>query len=383
MFGFNRLAVAEHERVLMFVNRRYECMLEPGVHRLFDPLNRVRLHTLDMTRVRIDVAELDRLLLQAPAFFASHTDVVDLTDQEAALVYHEGRLFDVLAPGSHAVYWATPLVNVAIERFSVEEPQPVDARVMKAMTRTESDHLRHGLSRYIYATTVDDNAVGMLVVNGELREVLAPGQHAYWTFHDTVRVEVVDQRAQLLELNGQELLTKDKVTLRVSVLASYRVVDPVAARQQLTDFSQSLYRELQFALRAAVGTRSLDALLGDKAVLDRTIDEHVRERVAAHGIEVVGVGVRDIILPGDMKEILNQVVAAEKAAQANVIRRREETAATRSLLNTARLMDENPTLRRLKELEVLEKVTEKVDRLTVFGGLDGVLSDTVRIDVEG
>jgi regulator of protease activity HflC (stomatin/prohibitin superfamily) len=80
-----------------------------------------------------------------------------------------------------------------------------------------------------------------------------------------------------------------------------------------------------------------------------------------------------------MKEILNRVVQAEKAAQANLIHRREETAATRSLLNTARLMDENPTLLRLKELETLEKVTEKIDKLTVYGGLDGVLKDVVRI----
>lgn len=82
-----------------------------------------------------------------------------------------------------------------------------------------------------------------------------------------------------------------------------------------------------------------------------------------------------------MKEILNRVVEAEKVAQANLIKRREETAATRSLLNTARLMDENPTLMRLKELETLEKVTEKVDKLTVFGGLEGVLNDVVRIQV--
>ena len=82
------------------------------------------------------------------------------------------------------------------------------------------------------------------------------------------------------------------------------------------------------------------------------------------------------------KDILNQVVETEKAAQANVIKRREETAATRSLLNTAKLMDENPTLLRLKELEALEKVAEKVDRLTVFGGLDGVLNDTVRIGIK-
>ena len=95
------------------------------------------------------------------------------------------------------------------------------------------------------------------------------------------------------------------------------------------------------------------------------------------------VGIKDVILPGDMKEILNQVVEAEKVAQANIIKRREETAATRSLLNTAKLMEENPTLLRLKELEMLEKVTDKVGSLTVFGGLDGVLTDMVRINVPG
>jgi len=116
-------------------------------------------------------------------------------------------------------------------------------------------------------------------------------------------------------------------------------------------------------------------------VLDREIGDVVRAQVEEHGLAVRSVGVKDVILPGEMKEILNQVVQAEKVAQANLIKRREETAATRSLLNTARLMDENPTLLRLKELETLEKVTEKIDKLTVFGGLEGVLKDVVRIQV--
>jgi len=96
---------------------------------------------------------------------------------------------------------------------------------------------------------------------------------------------------------------------------------------------------------------------------------------------VDGVGVKDLILPGDMKDILNQVVEAEKVAQSNVIRRREETAATRSLLNTAKLMEDTPILLRLKELETLEKLTDKVGDLTVFGGLDGMLQEMVRIQV--
>jgi regulator of protease activity HflC (stomatin/prohibitin superfamily) len=113
--------------------------------------------------------------------------------------------------------------------------------------------------------------------------------------------------------------------------------------------------------------------------VDQEVFADVRDKFAEIGIEVRGIGVKDIILPGDMKEILGKVVEAEKVAQANVIRRREETNATRSLLNTAKVMEDNPVALRLKELETLEKVTEKVGNISVYGGLDGVLDQLVRI----
>jgi len=175
------------------------------------------------------------------------------------------------------------------------------------------------------------------------------------------------------------MLTRDKVSLRVNLAASWRVTDAVALRTRVAKFDEFLYRELQFGLRKVVAARTLDELLGDKASLDGDILAGVRGRVGEFGIELLGVGVKDVILPGEMKEILNSVVQAEKAAQANVIRRREESNAMRSALNTAKLIEESPTLMRLKELEVLEKVTEKIDKLTVFGGLDGVLNQLVKL----
>jgi regulator of protease activity HflC (stomatin/prohibitin superfamily) len=141
----------------------------------------------------------------------------------------------------------------------------------------------------------------------------------------------------VLDVAGQEILTKDKVSLRVNLTKQAKPVD-------------FLYKDLQFGLRAAVGTRTLDELLENKTVIDDVVNAYVKQRVAGFGLEVESVGVKDIILPGDMKLIVAKVVEAEKAAQANVIRRREETAATRSLLNTAKVMEENPTAVRLKEL---------------------------------
>lgn len=140
-----------------------------------------------------------------------------------------------------------------------------------------------------------------------------------------------------------------------------------------------LYQELQFGLRSIVGTRSLDALLEDKGGIDVGIAEYIRQKTSDYGIKVESVGVKDIILPGEIKAILSKVVEAEKSAQANVVRRREETAATRSMLNTAKVMEDNPVALRLKELEVLERIAEKIERINVNGSLDSILTELIRI----
>ena len=183
----------------------------------------------------------------------------------------------------------------------------------------------------------------------------------------------------MLEVGGQEILTKDKVNLRLNLAANWRYSDVLQAFGQLTKPLDHLYRELQFALREAVGTRTLDELLEDKKIIDEVVSAQVTERMAAFGIDVASLGVKDIVLPGDMKAILSQLVEAEKSAQANVIRRREETAATRSLLNTAKVMENNPVALRLKELETLERVAERIDKISVFGGLDQVLHGLVNL----
>lgn len=182
-----------------------------------------------------------------------------------------------------------------------------------------------------------------------------------------------------MEVSGQEILTKDKVSLRINLSAAYLIKDVLRMTAALADPEAYLYKELQFGLRAAVGTRTLDELLENKNVIDEIVFAYISEKMTDFGITVQSVGVKDIILPGDMKIILGKVVEAEKVAQANLIKRREETAATRSLLNTAKVMEDNPTALRLKELEVLEKVTENIDKISVFGGLDGLLKELVKM----
>jgi regulator of protease activity HflC (stomatin/prohibitin superfamily) len=144
--------------------------------------------------------------------------------------------------------------------------------------------------------------------------------------------------------------------------------------------AQTLYKVAQFAIREAVASRTLDDILAARDRLDAELRESVAKRTGELGVVVEELGVKDVILPGEIRELINKVVEAERVAKANLIRRQEETAATRSLLNTSRLMEDNPLLLRLKELEALEKLVEKVGRIDLHtgqgaGGFDALLQN--------
>lgn len=380
MFGMKRIVIAQHERGVYLKDRSIVRILEPGIYHVFDLFGRVGIEVHNLTVPEFTHPYVDVLVKENRALVDRYFQLVELGEYEVGLVYKNGKLNGVLKPGTRQLYWQGP-VEVKVEVLNIQQDFAVPKARVGLIANARVDSMPREVINYLVISEVPDNHVGLLIVDGELMQTLQPGLYAYWKFNRNVKVEQVELRMQVMEVQGQEILTRDKVSLRVNLSAQYQITDPVLARSMLVNVGDYVYRELQFALRQAVGMRTLDTLLGDKDELDKVIFNAVKAKVAEFGIEVRSVGVKDVILPGDMKEILNQVVEAEKVAQANVIRRREETAATRSLLNTARLMDDNPTLMRLKELEVLEKVTEKVDKLTVFGGLDGILKDTVRIKV--
>ncbi|MEJ2396269.1 MAG: slipin family protein [Candidatus Thiodiazotropha sp.] len=380
MFGIKRQVIAQHERGLYLKDRSIVKILQPGIYWIFDLVGRVKIEVFDITQPAFSHAYEDVLIKDQVELCNEHFKLVELGEYEVGLVYKNDKLTSVLAPASRQLYWKGP-VEMRVEVVDIASDFEVPRALVRLIAHARANELANAVRAVVYPAEVADKFVGLLFVDGELVKTLGPGLYAFWKYNRNLKVEQVDTRLQAMEVSGQEILTKDKVSLRANLTAQYQITDPVTAVKALSDVTGTLYRELQFALRASIGTRTLDTLLGDKGELDRVVFETVRDKVSEYGVVMKSVGVKDVILPGEMKEILNQVVQAEKAAQANIIKRREETAATRSLLNTARLMDENPVLMRLKELEALEKVTEKIDKLTVFGGLDGVMKEMVRINV--
>jgi regulator of protease activity HflC (stomatin/prohibitin superfamily) len=364
---FQTTHIKRHERGILWRHGDFVELLAPGTYRI--PFWRVahdRVEVVDTTKTKFEHPMLDVLL--AHGLLRDQLHVVDLNDQQRALVWRDDRLAHVLGPGRHA-FWKAPFAvqvaayDVAAE-FRFSHP-----RLAQILQHADA-------ARWLDGVFVDAHEEALLFRDGQLLETLRHGLHVFWKGTGKVAWRTIDRREQVADVAGQEIMTADKVTLRVNLLVTYQVADAHRALTAVADYAQALYREAQLALRAAVGGRALDALLADKESVGGQVREALSARAGELGVRVISVGLRDIVLPGDMKTLLNQVIAATKEAEANLIRRREETAAARSQANTAKVLAESPALARLKELEMLEKILAGSNATFVFG--QGDLTEQLR-----
>lgn len=375
---FKRFIVKKNEYGILLKDGDFERILVAGRYNFFDPRGRLSLQTWKADAPMTDLALVDYLANVEPVSVDEYFVRMEIAEDQVGLRYENGLLVEVIAPGSRCAFWKG-LTPQRLEIVDLQKGYQVSpALVSRLLQPALRGRAIAGLNGVLLAQ-VPAYHVGVLRVDGRIERLLMAGVEAFWRFNRDVQVELVDTRLQQMEVTGQDILTRDKVGLRLNLAATWRFTDVLLAFEKLAKPVDHLYRELQFGLREAVGTRTLDELLEDKQVIDQVVGAHVARKLNGFGFEVSSVGVKDIVLPGEMKTILAQVVEAEKSAQANVIRRREETAATRSLLNTAKVMEDNPTALRLKELETLERVAERIDRISVFGGLDQVLNGLVSI----
>jgi regulator of protease activity HflC (stomatin/prohibitin superfamily) len=209
-----------------------------------------------------------------------------------------------------------------------------------------------------------------LYFNQKFVKLLESGTYYFWKTSVKVDVNYVDTRLTQLSVTGQEILTQDKVSIRVNFNLNYRITDYVNVVNEVDDYKEQIHVATQLALREYVGSKKLDEILENKNEISAYVTTKLKQKEKDLYVEIIDAGVKDVILPGEIRDIMNTVLVAEKRAQANVITRREEVASTRSLLNTAKLMDENQTLYKLKELEFLERIFENVNNVSVSGGSD-------------
>ena len=296
--------------------------------------------------------------------------VLRLAPHERALISVRGKPTRWLGAGEHAVWTVEKTVSqgatgarvlpaVGIELYDtsgiIAEPLRDDIRALAA----SADYVE---------VIVPQGAVALRYVDGVLDAELGPGRHAAWTTLRKITFAVIDRRERILAITGQEVMSRDRVTLRLNLSVAFRVVDARRLATIAKDPDELVYLAVQVAAREAVASRTLDELLASRDVLSGAITGEVRGKATSLGLEVTTLALKDVVLPGEMKTLLNRVIEATKEAEANVILRREETSATRSLAQTAKVLAENPILMRLKELEALVQIAAKVGHINVVLG---------------
>lgn len=291
--------------------------------------------------------ELERVLT------ADLGQVLEVAEGAVALVRRDGLPLRVLDAGRWIIWHGEGEVAIAI------------ASLEPLRTVVPSSFWAIAGSMRILDVVVRPHQCVLVYVDGVLAESLGAGRHGLSTWRRKIELVPIDLREQQLLVAGQELITADKATLRLTLLLKYAVVEPVATVQSVTDLGEALYAEVQMAARAAIAGVTLDGLLERRVEVAREMTAAVTERVAAWGVGLRRLEIKDVVLPGELRELMNRVIEAEKRAAAQVILRREEVAATRSLANTARLLENNPVLLRLKETEAMKEIADKVENLTV------------------
>lgn len=369
LLGYRQVTIPENQRALVLRKGRFDAVLGPGKHRL--PVRDVTIETHDLGRPLFTSPYADALLRERPELARTHLTEIRTGADEVTVVTRDGRPFEVLHPDGRLLLW-TDAGPWAVERIDIADTLEVPVALGLRLARTT-------LAKAMRPLDVPEGHVGLLAVDGVHQRVLPSGTHRFWAGMRTVTARLVDLRWRTCDVTGQEILTRDRVTLRVNLAADFRVADPMRAVGTVKDHEEALHKALQLAFRKTLGAVTLDALLADKVSVDTEAAAQVRAEMAAIGVEVGAIALKDVILPGEMRDILNRVVTATKEAEANVIRRRDEADATRALLNAAKVMADNPVMLRLKELEALTGIAGKVERLTVHNGTAGLMTDLVRL----
>lgn len=357
-----RVKVNAYQKALVFKNGAYKRMLTEGTYWLW---SNERVMIYDIAQPFTAPVELNILLDDAA--LADNLQVVEVKDAEIVLQYENGLLKQVLTAGRYA-FWKNMIKYnfVWVDTSKIDITENIDRATLQ----------NSKMAAYVRNISIESYEKAVLFVDGKFQRILDSGAYYWWKNGIPVQVARVDIRQQQLEVNGQEILTKDKAALRINAWAQYNVTDIEQAVMRNKEYDKQLYVAFQLALREYVAAYSFDELLEKKEAIAPFILQQVQTKAITLGVQVSDFGIRDIILPGDVKDIMNQVLIAEKKAQANVIMRREETASTRSLLNTAKLMEENAMLWKLKEMEYVEKIADKIGEITVNG--NGVLVEQLK-----
>ncbi|HCC08052.1 MAG TPA: peptidase [Clostridiales bacterium] len=350
------MVIRDYERGLLFKKGNYIKYLKPGNYIYPKTLN-YEVIALDINK-RFHVEGKDISIFLKDENLNKDLEIYDVKDNEYVLHFEDEKFKGLYTSGKYAFF------NIS-KKHSVIKVDQNNPEVSENINKSIFNIV--GVVKYVSIYSVASFEKGVLFYDNKYKKILEPGIYFFWKGAVTTKVESVDLRRLQLDMVGQEILTQDKVGLRLNFVCQYKIKD-ILKVLEISNLKDQLYIALQLILREYVGMLNLDEILKSKQEIGNYVLQKLKDKSEDFGVEFIDAGVKDVILPGEIRDILNTVLIAEKQAQANVVMRREETASTRSLLNTAKLMEENKTLYKLKELEYLERICDKIGNVSLHGG---------------
>ncbi len=355
-----KIVINENQRGLLFKNGKYVKLLGAGKYYVFGGRD-IEVFSIEHPHFAIASRKCNLETLLADENFANSVEVVDVADEEYVLHYINGKFTSLLNFQGKWAFWKGDNTH-EFKKIDVSSP---------AVDKSVPEYVFSKLPATHYTKIeVAEYQKARVYFNRKPVCILDAGTYYFWNNGIRVDVDYVDTRLIQMNITGQEILTADKVSIRVNLVVNYRVADCERIFTDVDDYIEHIHVAAQLALREYVGKYKLDEILERKDEMSCFVFDRLKAKEGDFFVEIREAGVKDIILPGEIREIMNTVLVAEKRAQANVITRREEVASTRSLLNTAKLMDENKTLYKLKELEFVERICENVGNINLGGNGD-------------
>jgi regulator of protease activity HflC (stomatin/prohibitin superfamily) len=176
----------------------------------------------------------------------------------------------------------------------------------------------------------------------------------------------ISTRIQVFDVQPQDLLTKDNVSVQVNAVVYFRVVDPDRAVVSAENFYQATVQIAQTTLRATVGEISLQTLLDDLAKVNGRLQEIIDEHTDAWGVKVSTVEIKHVDLPTDMKRVMAAEAEADRTRRAKIVAADGEFQAAQRLTEAGALMATEPISVTLRYLQTLVEVAAENNSTTLF-----------------
>ncbi len=207
------------------------------------------------------------------------------------------------------------------------------------------------LSRIFQQVTVFEYENALRYKYGKFRKLLDPGW--YWYIRPMEMIQKIDMRSRFVSILGQEVLSSDHVSIKISLAANYKIADAYLAINNSVNYQESLYLLLQLRLRDMIGSVPVDELLAKRGQIGEMLLDSSKDKASEMGISLLDVNIKDIMFPGELKNIYAQIVNARNQGLAALERARGESAALRNLANAAKMLEDNPALLQLRILQAV------------------------------